>query len=302
MNPLISIIIPIYNRANLIEETLDSIVAQTYQNWECIIVDDGSTDNTFEIVNNYIKKDSRFQIHNRPIDKLPGGNAARNYGFELSRGEFINWFDSDDIMFPDKIERKVNLILKNEYDFVVCKGAIFESLPMIEAIPWPLHLEGNVLLNHILGKISFVTNGPLFKKDFLLKNKPLFNEKLTVRQEWEFFNRLLIESPKIAVCNDPLYFFRTLNSGIRNKHDFNKYKSRIVAERLTLINLKQKKLMFTTNEWYIYRKKIIRRNVDFYKTFPFAVKMRLLLYILTTILMSFDFNLIKTYITIKSQR
>src|SRR6187431_937929 len=95
---VISIIIPTYNRANLIGETLDSILAQTYQNWECIIVDDGSDDNTEEVVNSYVKKDSRFQYHQRPHDRPRGGNAARNYGFELSKGEFVNWFDDDDVM------------------------------------------------------------------------------------------------------------------------------------------------------------------------------------------------------------
>ena len=57
-------------------------------------------------------------------------------------------------MFSDKISLKMDLILLGNYDFVVCKGAIYESLPEVEPIPWPLHLEGNVLLNHILGKIS----------------------------------------------------------------------------------------------------------------------------------------------------
>src|SRR5690554_713750 len=118
-NPLVSIIIPTYNRAHLIGETLDSVLAQTYQNWECIVVDDGSTDNTEEVMAAYIAKDARFQYHHRPKDRLPGGNAARNYGFEVSRGEYVNWFDSDDLMLSDFIESSIQILLSNKVDLVL---------------------------------------------------------------------------------------------------------------------------------------------------------------------------------------
>ena len=85
-NPLVSIIIPTYNRAHLLEETLNSIVKQTYSNWECLIVDDGSKDDTDNFMESFIKKDKRFQYHKRPKNSPKGGNAARNYGFQLSKG------------------------------------------------------------------------------------------------------------------------------------------------------------------------------------------------------------------------
>ena len=72
---LISIIIPTYNRAHLISETLDSILAQTYLNWECIVVDDGSTDTTADVMREYIKKNSRFQYHQRPDNRKKGPNS-----------------------------------------------------------------------------------------------------------------------------------------------------------------------------------------------------------------------------------
>ena len=83
-------IIPTYNRAHLIGETLDSVLAQTYQHWECIIVDDGSSHNTDRVVSEYVKKDSWFKYYHRPDEHLPGGNGARNYGFKMSQGKFIN--------------------------------------------------------------------------------------------------------------------------------------------------------------------------------------------------------------------
>jgi len=121
MKPLISIIIPTFNRASLIGETLDSVLAQTYQNWECIVVDDGSTDNTKEVIENYTKKDARFQYHKRPNNLPKGANACRNYGFSLSNGELIQWFDSDDLMHPDLLQNKVAIFNTNpEIEFVVC--------------------------------------------------------------------------------------------------------------------------------------------------------------------------------------
>src|SRR5690606_34809029 len=107
-SPLVSIIIPTYNRAHLISETLDSVLAQTYTNWECIVVDDGSTDATEALLHDYMEKDKRFQYHKRPVNHLPGGNGARNYGFNQSQGEFIQWFDSDDLMVSEKLELQVN--------------------------------------------------------------------------------------------------------------------------------------------------------------------------------------------------
>ena len=300
MQPLVSIIIPTYNRAHLIGETLDSVLAQTYTNWECIMVDDGSTDDTAEVINVYMKRDSRFHYEYRPKERLRGGNAARNYGFEICNGDFVNWFDSDDVMFPKKIESKMNLILNSDFDFVVCKGAIYERLPLLELSPWPLHLNGNVLLNHIRGRISFGTNGPLFKKDFLRNNPLLFDEILTDRQEWEFFNRLLIKHPRIAIYESPLYYYRSLNTGIRGQISFDNQRSGVMAERFTLLNV-NKYVNFNEEEDFIYRKMVFRRGIDFFKNFSLKTKIRLLPYILNTFVITLNLNFLKVYFLNKSR-
>ena len=80
--PLVSIIIPTFNRAHLIGETLDSILAQTYTHWECLITDDGSTDNSIEIIQEYVTKDTRFKLFTRPANRPKGANACRNIGLE----------------------------------------------------------------------------------------------------------------------------------------------------------------------------------------------------------------------------
>lgn len=112
-NPLVSIIIPTFNRAHLIRETLDSVLAQTYENWECIIVDDGSTDNSRQVIGHYVNKDARFQYHHRPVDRTKGANACRNYGFGWSRGEYVMFLDSDDILYTFCILERVELMVKD---------------------------------------------------------------------------------------------------------------------------------------------------------------------------------------------
>src|SRR5690606_29007556 len=116
-----SIIIPTFNRAHLIGETLDSVLAQTYQNWECLVVDDGSTDGTDALMAEYVAKDSRFHYHKRPDTHLPGGNGARNYGFEESKGAYIQWFDDDDVMLLGFIERKM-VVFTKDLELVICSG------------------------------------------------------------------------------------------------------------------------------------------------------------------------------------
>lgn len=108
--PLVSIIIPTFNRAHLIGETLDSVLAQTYQNWECIVVDDGSTDDTDSVMKGYCDKDSRFKYYHRPDEHLPGGNGARNYGFEMSNGKYVSLLDSDDLLYEYALEDKIKYL------------------------------------------------------------------------------------------------------------------------------------------------------------------------------------------------
>ena len=89
MQNKVSIIIPTYNRCHLIGQTLDSIISQSYKNWECIVVDDGSTDYTDELIEFYCRKDFRIRYFRRPKNRLKGANACRNYGWSKSSGRVI---------------------------------------------------------------------------------------------------------------------------------------------------------------------------------------------------------------------
>lgn len=248
--PLVSIIIPTYNRAHLIGETLDSVLAQTYTNWECIVVDDGSTDNTDQIMADYCAKDDRFQYHHRPADRLPGGNAARNYGFEVSKGEYIQWFDSDDLMMITKIEDKLCEIIGKDYDFVVCENAEIYSIdPYRYKKRWLIKKDGDILLNHLKSDIAFTIAGPFFKKEFL-KEHLLFNEGVLISQEWEFYSRLLTFAPKIIYINKILYHFRNVSNGIRKTKSNKKILNRMETE-INLFRFVNKSEYFKATDYEI---------------------------------------------------
>uniref|UniRef100_UPI00404959C5 glycosyltransferase family 2 protein n=1 Tax=Gelidibacter sp. TaxID=2018083 RepID=UPI00404959C5 len=290
--PLVSIIIPTFNRAHLIGETLDSVLAQTYVNWECIVVDDGSTDGTSDLMAEYVKKDNRLKYVRRPDTYISGGNGARNYGFELSKGDYIQWFDSDDLMLPDKLKHKLTLFENNNYDFVVCKGAeITLENRTAPVLKWHLDNEGNLFLNHIIGKTIFGTNGPLFKRSYL-KNKLLFDENLIIKQEWEFFNRLLVEKPKVGILNQHLYLYRVYSSSKRKVFNFEKIRHAMKAQRkiLRLVNTSN---YLNNDEDFIYRKYVFNTFLGHLRHVKIHGNLYDYLYLFITLIMSVNINLIK---------
>lgn len=214
--PLVSIIIPTYNRAHLIGETLDSVLAQTYQNWECIVVDDGSTDDTDKVMAQYCEKDSRIQYHHRPQDRLSGGNAARNYGFEMSKGEYVNWFDSDDIMHADFIKSKITYLLDDiSLDFCACIGVQFQNVIIENVKPDKpkVMCSSNYLEDYLLNGLFFYTPGPLWRR-FFLNNKSLFDMTMFRGQESDFHFRMLSYSPRYLYIDETLFYIRRGENGI----------------------------------------------------------------------------------------
>ncbi|MDH2206337.1 glycosyltransferase family 2 protein [Empedobacter falsenii] len=171
MKNLVSIIIPNYNRANLIGETLDSIVGQTYENWECIIVDDGSTDNSIEVIKTFEEKDPRFKLYLRPKDYPKGANACRNIGMEKSVGDYVIFFDSDDLMMENHISSKIEFMLINNLDYAVFKSKNFGQPEDIEEeIDYSYYKKYPFTAdNYLLNKLRFFTNDLIVKSEILKK-------------------------------------------------------------------------------------------------------------------------------------
>ncbi|MFV5694957.1 glycosyltransferase family 2 protein [Flavobacterium sp. LB3P122] len=262
MNPLISIIIPTYNRAHLISETLDSIIAQTYTAWECIIVDDGSTDNTVVILNEYLKKDSRFQYHHRPETKLKGPSACRNYGLEKAKGEFINWFDSDDLYFPNALSTWIKQFGK-ETDVVVAKLVKIDFKSGNEISENSI-FSNNIIEDFFIGKIAFYVCGPLWRKSFLNQQVELFDENIRNLDDWDFNLRMLYQNPNIVYINLPLIQYRFHEHSLTkeiSKLNFEELMSKINAfeKHLELIRNNKKANIFVLKTFYKNRCKFILR-------------------------------------------
>ncbi len=115
MNSLVSIITPSYNSSRFINECIESVIAQTYGEWEMIIVDDCSTDESVELISEIISNEPRIQLI--VSDKNIGAAEARNVAISQAKGRYIAFLDSDDIWLPEKLERQLRFMKKNEYEF-----------------------------------------------------------------------------------------------------------------------------------------------------------------------------------------
>jgi glycosyltransferase involved in cell wall biosynthesis len=202
--PTISIIITSYNRVNLITETLDSVINQTYHNWECIIVDDGSTDGTQNLIANYVKKDQRFVFYQR--NRAPkGASCCRNIGIENTKGEYIVFLDSDDIIIDKCLENRIKILNEHpDYDFWVFRTGMFKLNIGDSTKTWNLlHKEKEDLLRFIGQDNTWSIMGPLWRKKILILLEG-FDEYALSSQDWELHIRALIRKYKYYKAPDNL--------------------------------------------------------------------------------------------------
>ncbi|KQB44223.1 putative beta-glycosyltransferase Glycosyltransferase family 2 [Flavobacterium daejeonense] len=208
MKSILSIIIPVYNRATLVGDMLDSVLAQTCGDWECIIIDDGSVDNTADVVKSYVDLDKRFKFYCRPDIYSQGGSGARNYGFKMSCGEFVNFIDSDDVLHKDFVNEKLSAIMKSNSELIVSK-TIHTTMDVNEIISYEnrTELSDNLLDDFIVLKVSWYVVDPIWRRSFL-EGKKLFDEDLLKGQDRDFHIRMLLFNPKIQILDKYLYYYR----------------------------------------------------------------------------------------------
>lgn len=248
MKELVSIIIPTYNRSHLIGLTLDSILAQTHTNWECLVIDDGSADDTKEIVEAYIKKDQRFQYHPRPQNRPKGANACRNYGLERAKGTYINWFDSDDTMHPKKLEIQLQILKSEQTNWCICQTQWKEQLTEKDlGLRAKAINSKNPMEDYICFRIFWSILAPLWKKEFLRSNDLWFDEALTQSQEYDFHIKALAIDDKYSHTNTPLAIMYKHQENLSNNWMDNDHKvlSNIKVKQRTLDNY-QNRLTYET--------------------------------------------------------
>mgnify|MGYP003120295360 CR=1 FL=1 len=211
---LVSIIIPTYNRSYLIGETLESVLAQSFTNWECIVVDDGSTDYTEELLKFYCKKDKRFQFHQRPINSKNGASACRNYGLEKSKGQLIQFLDSDDLLAKNKLKEQLNLYKPGNLSLITCKwGGFEESSNLSKRFKYKYHSYKNfrngINLLRTFGKKNEFFPPHVYLTPMELINKTgWWNEELTNNDDAEFFTRIILNASKIKFSSNTSVYYR----------------------------------------------------------------------------------------------
>ena len=161
-NPLVSIIVPVYNVEEYLEECVNSIISQTYTNIEIILVDDGSTDNSGELCDKYSLRDNRIEV----IHKVNGGiSDARNVGAKSAKGKYIYFIDSDDYIVSEAIDELVSVALRDNSDIVFFDAKCFEEGEKGFNIPQRYIRKNNILVIYPLNKIKVI----LIKKAFFHK-------------------------------------------------------------------------------------------------------------------------------------
>ena len=203
--PLISVIVPCYNQAQYLDECLQSVLDQTFHDWECIIVNDGSPDNTEEVAKRWVEKDARF----RYIYKENGGlSSARNAGLESAFGEWIQFLDSDDFLHQDKFSKSLDGLDENISFVITDFNLLFPDKTVQNAFCDLSRYE--ISFEIILSKWDIDFNIPihcaLLKKGSL--NDLKFNESLKSKEDWIFWLNYLEEAKLYKFIDEVLVTYR----------------------------------------------------------------------------------------------
>lgn len=189
MKKLVSVVIPVYNVEKYLQECLDSVISQTYTKLEIILVDDGSTDSSADICNEYAKNDSRVHV----IHKTNGGaSSARNVGLQIANGEYVYFLDSDDFINQTAIEKLVDMAERNDADLVFMDGLVFDdgvnSGKQEDCYKHTVYYETsfgrNIIRKQFTNDDFFVlVQMILFKRELLLNNQLSFYEGIVCEDE-----------------------------------------------------------------------------------------------------------------------
>jgi teichuronic acid biosynthesis glycosyltransferase TuaG len=220
---LVSIITPSYNSDKFISKTIESVLSQTYGNWEMLIVDDCSQDNSLNIISKYIIKDPRIKLI--PLNKNVGPAEARNRALRIASGRFIAFLDSDDIWFPTKLEYQIQYMIKNRYAFSftsydIIKGNTTKKTKVIVA-PFSINYS-QYLRNTIIGCLTVVID----------------------KEEIGYF-----EMPDIKSSHDMALWLLLLKRNV-TAYGINKV---LASYRLVTSSNTANKLKASTDVWHVYR-------------------------------------------------
>lgn len=236
-NPLVSVIIPIYNAQVYIEETILSVLNQTYEHFELLLVNHNSTDKSILFIEQYRQKDKRVKVLHLDINK--GGPAyPRNEGLKVAKGEYVAFVDSDDVWLTNKLEKQLSYIKSNNADIVHSLANIIDKKSDISG------LFNNQKFFNILKYIMSIKNIIFYTNyininSVLMKNnsKLRFNEdnNLVALEDWNFWIESLRNDKKIILQKEVLLNYRVHDSSISNRKNDSGYRKTLYLLSLLLV-------------------------------------------------------------------
>ncbi len=204
--PLVSIIIPVYNTENFVGRAIDSVLAQTYENIEIILVNDGSTDTSVEVCERYVQKHNNIKLI---YQKNSGVSVARNTGLQAAKGEYIQFLDSDDEIENEMTENFVDLMVEKSYDIVICGYSTIGKVNNVITNETRCYESKNFLFTAYLDAklLSLISSSwnMIFKKKLLEENNIRFNSIYAIGEDGLFTLDYLTKCKKVYVLNKVLY-------------------------------------------------------------------------------------------------
>ena len=223
MSELVSIITPTYNAEKFIGETLKSVQNQTYQNWEMILFDDASKDETVKIISDFAEKDSRIKLFK--LEKNSGNGFARNIALEKAVGKYIAYLDADDLWFPNKLEKQIEFLKENNlhftFSFYDCIDEEGNSLNRRVEAPINLTYDELFFCNYV-GNLTAIYDADYFGKIVI--------EATQKRQDWRLWLTILKQIQVTKPVPEPLAFYRIRKDSISSskfkliRHNFGVYR------------------------------------------------------------------------------
>ncbi len=237
---LVSIVVPVYNASKFLHRALDSILWQTYPHWEAILVNDGSTDNSLEILQQYAQQDARFKV----IDK-PNGRAAsaRNSGLDVAQGNYIAFFDADDMLYPQFLEIMLKTLKRDKVDLVWCKSKDCNEDACLDFCKtytsYEVCYQENPLNWYSLGKkphLPLPVWGKICRAD-LIKDLRFLKEFKVLCEDGYYSLQVFDRCNAVANVRNYLMAYRqNQDSSMHKKYSFNRVDDEILMAKLTLIN------------------------------------------------------------------
>lgn len=205
MKPLVSIIIPCFNQGTFLVYALQSLLAQTINEWECIIIDDGSMDNSAEVAASYCRNDKRFHLIQQPNS---GSAVARNKGLSVAEGEYIQFLDADDLLNCDKLRLQSEYMTANKIDVSYTLNAYFHSMKELgeyylqpkKQFRYYTNIR-NALLSRWGISFSIPMHCFMFRRQFLEEHTIRFDERIRQREDWKLHLDVSRFCPKPALMD-----------------------------------------------------------------------------------------------------